>query len=250
MLKGTAMAKEFGAGLTGKAVALPTYADRVADETARIGAIKAKATPPEVMGAAPVAPAAGPKALVPEYEVAVGGLRRLVSAHWRGADVFDQMEQDALRAYAKTGTDAGFAPPFSPGQIEMARYYLVLTERHSAGGMRCASLEAGQGGGRGGEFIDAYISEGKSLRTMQAAIGSGAAMAVRRVRPSARGQAKAGIITDRALVDAVCLGQQTLNAVLASAGWSRNGRHREALRKALAGALDRMQGYKGTDPAK
>jgi hypothetical protein len=234
------MTKEFAAGLTGVRVVL-------AEEAARIAAIKARATPPEAMAAAPVAPAAGPKALVPEYEIAVGGLRRRVSAHWREADVFDQMEQDALRAHAKREEEAAFVAPFTPGQVDIARHYLVLTERHSAGGMRCASLEAGRGGS-GGDFMTAFIKEGDVLRALPAAIGPGVGMAVRRVRPSMRGGAGAGIIPDRTLVDAVCLGQQDLSTVLKRAGWSIKGEHRKALRMALAAALDRMQGYRGVYP--
>jgi hypothetical protein len=238
MLKGEAMAKEFGAGLAGVKVVL-------AEEAARLAAIKAKWTPPEAMAAAPVAPAAGPKVLVPEYEIAVGGIRRRVSAHWRDADVFDQMERDARRAHERQDGEAVFASPYSPGQLGIARHYRALTERHDAGGMRCASLEAGRSGGAGGSFIDAFISEGDELRRLHQAIGSGVAMAVRRVRPSVRGGQGAGIILDRYLVDAVCLGQMDLNTVLARCGWSIKGQHRKALRVALAAALDRMQGYRG-----
>ena len=250
MLKGDVMTKGFEAGKGAVKVTLPTYADRVADETARVDALKAQWTPPEAMSAAPMAPAAGPKVLVPEYDVAPGGLRRKVSAHWRAADVWDAMEQAALLAHGRRGDEAAFVPPFDPAQVEMARRYAHLTERHSAGGIRCASLEAGRAGGGGGGFIDAYIKQGDELRLIHGRIGAGAALVVRRVRPSKRGGAGAGIITDRALVDAVCLGGKDLNAVLRAAGWAADGHHRKALRVALGAALDRMQGYRGVAPTR
>lgn len=231
------MTKEFGTTPQGAKPVLPTYADRVAGETARIEAIKAQWTPPDAMAAAPMGPAAGPKVLVPEYGVASGGTRRRVSAHWREADVFDVMEQAAIRQ----GDDAG---PFTPGQVAVARQYRHLTENHQAAGLRCASLEAGRsGGGAGGCFIDAFLDEGKRLAWMERRIGNGVAMAVRRVRPSARGGSKAGIISDRQLVDAVCLGQMGLNDVLRRYGWAVKGDHRRVLRVALSAALDRMRGY-------
>lgn len=231
MLKGAGMAKEFGAG-------------RLAAEAERMAEIKARWTPPAEMAEAPVAPAAGAKVLVPEYAIAVGGMRRRVSSHWRQADVFDAMERAALRAFERR-QDGVFQPPFTPGQVEMGRHYLVLTERHSAGGMRCAALEPGRAGGDGGGFIDAYLREGDELRLIHARIGAGVALAVRRVRPSKRGGDGAGVISDRVLVDAVCLGGLDLNAVLIKAGWSPDGHHRKTLRLALAAALDRMQGYRG-----
>jgi hypothetical protein len=67
-------------------------------------------------------------------------------------------------------------------------------------------------------------------------------MAVRRIRPSKRGS-KAGI-TDRRLVDMVCLSGLTFDQVLERHGWAPKGEHRIALRTALCGALDRMQGYR------
>lgn len=241
MLKEAPVTKE----LDHKKVSLPTYAEKVAAETARLAALKAQWTPPDAMAAAPIAPAAGAKVLVPEFEIALGGIRRRVSAHWRAADVFDQMEQDARRAHERSRDEAPFVAPWSWGQLHMARFYRTLTERHSAGGMRCASLEAGRGGGGGGDFITNFISEGKTLDGLHAAIGPGVAMAVRRIRPSTRGSRTAGVILDRVLVDSVCLGQMTLGAVLRAAGWSPDGHHRKALRVALAAALDRMQGYAG-----
>ncbi|MGO4854752.1 hypothetical protein [Phaeovulum sp. W22_SRMD_FR3] len=95
---------------------------------------------------------------------------------------------------------------------------------------------------KGGEFMDAFVAEGDDIRRLRARVGTGVAMQIRRIRPSARGAAARGIITDLALVDAVCLEELTLSAVLTRFGWVSDGKNREALRKALGAALDRMAG--------
>ena len=89
---------------------------------------------------------------------------------------------------------------------------------------------------------EASLAIDAALDKMHRQIGTGVAMSVRRVRPSQRGEGRAKNIPNRALVDAVCLGQQTLGAVLKEWGWCNDGHHRKALRAALVAALDRMQG--------
>jgi hypothetical protein len=89
--------------------------------------------------------------------------------------------------------------------------------------------------------MDAFVSEGDEIRRMRARVGTGAAMQVRRIRPSARGTAARGIITDMALLDAVCLEGLTLSAVLERYGWAVDGKHREALRGALVEVFFRMK---------
>lgn len=161
-----------------------------------------------------------------------------------GADVFDAMEAAALRAHlGRHGDEAGFASLFTPGQAAMARDYRQLVERRAAGGIKCASLEAGRGGVSGGEFIDAFVADGLRLAAIERRIGAGVALSVRRIRPSARGKQARGIITDRVLVDSVCLVGKTVTAVLRAHGWAKSSAHIDALRQALAAALDRMQGY-------
>ena len=66
-------------------------------------------------------------------------------------------------------------------------------------------------------------------------------MAIRRIRPSQRGSKS--IITDKRLVDMVCLEDKDLGQVLSAHGWAVKGEANAALRRALAAALDRMQGY-------
>lgn len=221
---------------------------RRAAEVAALAAIKAGATPPDTCGPEiPVAPARGAFRVFQPMEIIPGtqGRRRAGFAGRDAlarADVFDDMLAKAQARAA--ATDAAFVWPLTSSQIAMARFYRDLTERHDAGGMRCASLEAGRGGGGSGEFIDAYVQEGRQLAALHARIGAGVAMVVRRVRPSLRGGTAASVIPDRRLVDMVCLAQLSFAGVLVAFGWSRDGHHRARLRQALAAALDRMQGYR------
>lgn len=218
-------------------------AARLAAEAGRVARMLADATPPEAMRAAPVAPARGAQRLVTEMQALPGGVRRIVGQHWEEADVFTAMMRDAVARHGAAAGDAPFVAPFTPGQIAMARHYRHLTERHAAGGMKCASLESrGGGGGAGGDFMDAYLAEGRELARLHRCIGAGEAMVLRRIRPSARGTRR-GIGT-RALVDRVCLADESLADVLRAHGWAVKGEHRAALRVVLCAALDRMQGYR------
>ncbi len=217
-------------------------AGRIGEMNMQVRVMLAQAMPPLMVGDIPVAPARGPMKVVPIWEAQAGGTRLLTGHRAEPADVFDTMGEAARARHDRVTPDSAYAPPFTPGQVYMARHYRALTERHSAGGMKCASLE-GRQGGSGGEFMDAYLAEGRELTALHRKIGTGQAMVVRRVRPSARGS-RSGIM-DRRLVDMVCLGDMTLSAVLDSHGWTVDGKHREALRTALGGALDRMQGYRG-----
>ncbi len=223
-------------------------------EQERLAAIIARATPVEGCGPLiPVAPARGPQvAFVPHVvmpdEKAADGYK-VERTGWRGfsaaraADIFDVLERIAAKRKDKDGNPG--RSPFSKGQVNVARLYRDLVERHDAGGMRCASLEARRGSGPsgGGEFMDAFIAEGEQIALMRRRIGNGVAMAVRRVRPSRRGGPDARPILDRALVDAICLHGETFEAVLRQHGWSKTGRNISALIEALAACLDRMQGY-------
>lgn len=228
-------------------------AARAHDERARLDAVIARATPIEGCGPLiPIAPARGPQVvvtprrMVPDAKDATGW--KVEEMGWRGfnavraADIFD----DLARRAAKRKT----APPFTVGQVQVGRLYRDLVERRDAGGMRCASLEAGRGCGpsAGGEFIDAFIEEGRVIELLRHRIGSGVAMAVRRVRPSARGGAGARIIHDRVLVDDICLHGRSFRDVLDRHGWACDGRRVQELVGTLAGILSRMQGY-GCQPS-
>ena len=153
----------------------------------------------------------------------------------RGVDVFDLM----LRAAARAGVDA----PLTPGQVAMGRRYRDLVERHDAGGVKCSDL-IGRVGGAGTDFMDAYLAEGRELAAIRRRVGNGAAMAVRRIRPSARSSAARRNIPDRVLVDMVCLGNRSVSDVLRVHGWAVYGDTRKAVTQALSAALDRMVGYR------
>lgn len=220
--------------------------------------VRGQGVVPEACGPdIPAAPARGPLRTFRPIELVPGSVGTARdTGHWqrgedsrrKGArceDVFDRIEEEARTAHRARGDDAGpFLAPLTPGQVQVGRDYRDLTERHDAGGMRCASLETAgrrQGGG-GGEFIDAFVAEGKRLDAMVARLGDGVSMEIRRQRPSKRGSRVA--IRDRDIVDMICLQDMDPSEVLRRHGWAEKGETREALRKALAGALDRMQGYR------
>ena len=225
-------------------------ADRMRADDLMVKARTIWATPPEIMAAAPVAPARGCMRLVEGFravgleqsrvgwdvQVASDGLR------WEGQCQLQIMVEQARRTHVKrVGSMDGFVAPFTPGQIQMGQRYATLVERHAAGGMKCTAIGRTGGGGQGGDFMDTFVAEGREIDLIRRRIGTGQAMIVRRVRPSDRGT-KSGI-TDRRLVDLVCLGGMDLTGVLEAHGWAAKGTARDALRVALAGVLDRMQGY-------
>lgn len=221
-------------------------------EPARVAAIKAAAVPLAACGpAVQAAPARGPVVitnpigLIPSGED--GWKAERVAYRGRSVQVIGDVF-DVMNARARA---AGGADPFTPGQISMARHYRALVEGRAAGGIKCQSLDGSAGGGSARDRMDHYIADGVTLQRMVARIGHGAALVVRRVRPSMRagvaraGGAKAGVILDRVVVDSVCLYEMRISQVLRAAGWAVKGEYRAALRVALAGALDRMQGYGG-----
>lgn len=228
---------------------------RLADEAARVAQITARAAPPASVGPdVPVAPARG--AMVVETPFETRGNARVRSGHQapgeaaprdraRAADIWDRMDRDARLRHDRRGAEAAFVPAFTSAQVAQARLYRALVERHSAGGVQCASLEARvSGGSGGGGFADAFLAEGRQIEAMRRRIGDGCGMALRRLRPSASASGKGGRsrITDRALVDAVALGQQTVQTVLRRHGWAASGEVLARARAVLAAALDRMQG--------
>lgn len=207
------------------------------DTGARCAAILSHAAAPEACGPDYIAaPAAGPRKVVRLERMVHGSSERVTDAGWQGrstvarADVFDAMLREAERR--------GAARPLSAGQIEIGRRYRALVERHSAGGVRCASLEAEVRGPGGGAFIDAHIAIGDEIEALRRRVGQGVALRVQ------RGAGRRSV-TFRALVDDVCLADRTLNGVLRRHGWAPDGTHRAALRRALAGSLDRMRCFIG-----
>lgn len=151
------------------------------------------------------------------------------------ADAFDVMQAQRDR---RSGGKAGRM--FTHSQIAMGRQYATLVERHESAGVKCSSVESSGGGGDGAGFMDAVLADAQAIDRMRARIGDGSAVVVRRHRPSKRG-ARA-TITDRRLVDMVCVEGRTLTDVLRSHGWTVRADLVRDLTKALADALDRMQG--------
>lgn len=204
---------------------------RVESEADRMAMVREAGAFPDECGPAPsVAPARGPlrvsemKAVYPkgagEVEIKGAGFQGRRTA--QVADVFDLM--------AARGSQL-----LTVSQIGVARFYRDLKERHAAGGIRCASLEAmpsGSGGGSGA-FMDAYVCEGRQIAAMERRIGDGVAL-----RASEKG--RGGMISDADLVAMVVLRQMTFGAVLRARGWSAYGGHRKVLAQALGAALDRM----------
>lgn len=204
-------------------------------EVGRIAQVKAAAP-----SGLPFGPGRGPVQLVNDWQGQPGGTRRLVGRHYEEADVFTRMCRAAILRHERLGLEHDVVLPLTWGQIGTGRDYRTVTERHAAGGVKCVSWDRAKGGG--GDFMDAHLALGRKLHGYHAAIGQGSALVLRRIRPSVRG-ARSGI-TDRALVDAVCLKGMMPGAVLKAHGWSDDGKHRAAVMAALVGALDRMQGYR------
>ncbi|WP_417699893.1 hypothetical protein [Pseudophaeobacter sp.] len=221
----------------------PNGAARLEAEAVRLAEIKARSAVPEICGdAIPQAPARGafrvfePQALYPDAE---GGFEAK-PAGYRGhsaiqrADVFDVMAAKAARHNKPS--------PLSPGQVAIGRYYRDLVERHACAGLKCSSIEAVRSGsgGRGGDFMDAVLRDREEIEHLRRRIGMGSAMVVRRIRPSKRGSRAS--ISDRRLVDMVCLEDRALSDVLKAHGWSVYGATSQAVAKALGQALERMRG--------
>jgi len=207
---------------------------RAGDEAARIAAMLDAATPPEDLSAVPVAPARGALRLVPN------GPSRRDGRHGRMLDQLSIMCRQAWDLHQRRGGEAEFVPPFDPAQIAMALRYQELVERHASAGVKCASAEvrAVARSGGDGDFMSAFLSESRELDTIRTRIGPGLALEVRRGGPGRRD------ITTRTLVDAVCLHGRDLTAVLKGHGWAKKTDSLMTLRRALAAALDRMQGYR------
>lgn len=210
----------------------------------RLKAVKDASAIPEACGPAIApAPARGGFVLVRNIELLPVGTDKVEAVHRgyggreaiRRADAFDAM----LAAAARSKRPA----PLTPGQIAVGRRYHDLVELLTADGMKLSSLQGGAGSGDARDWMDRRLELSGEVDGMRRRVGTGVAMTVRRIRPSARGSISARTITDAGLVDAVCLKGKGLADVLMFHGWSVKGAHRDALTAALSGALDRMVGY-------
>jgi len=212
------------------------------DPIQRLAAVRATGAVPDDVGPeVPIAPARGPVRVVKTmaaYPAGEDGFEIKPAGHMgrhtlRCADAFDLMEAKAAR-HKKPA-------PFSPAQVAMGRHYRDLVEKHACAGVKCSSLESlSQGGGSGGDFMDAVLRDRQRIKVLRARIGTGSAMVVRRHRPSARGSRVA--ISDRRLVDIVCIEGGTISDVLRAHGWSIKSDLVTSLQVALGQVLDRMMG--------
>ena len=221
-------------------------AERRTAEALRCAAMIQDATPPEECGwLIPSAPARGAFEVFMPHAMVQGSDGKWASRPTgyagrhavRSADVFDRMLVSARRRKQ--------AAPLTPGQVNMGRRYRDLEELLSSDGTKLSRLDASFGGGDSGSWMDRRLELSERLATLRRRIGTGAALSVRRIRPSDRGDDQRGPIMDRVMVDMVCLEGRTLDQVLKAHGWTPDGRTRKAVCEALCGALDRMIGYRG-----
>ncbi len=182
-------------------------------------AVLARGAVPDVCGPEiPVAPARGGIQILRPVAQRVNGDGTITKvetgykgrATMRRLDAFGRMEAEAAKR--------GKPMPLTPEQVAAGRRYAMLVERYEAGGYKCSSLEGRVGGtGSAIDVTDARLMDREEILRIRRAIGDGIAVPVRKIRPSQRGTRVA--ITDRYLVDAVCLSGMSFREVLRSCGW-------------------------------
>lgn len=99
-------------------------------------------------------------------------------------------------------------------------------------------MDAPRGGGLSDGGAAARCALAAQLRDVQEAIGCGAVIRPR--NRAAHADRSRVTITERGLVDRVCIHGHTVSQVLAAHGWSRRAAYERALRQALEAALRRM----------
>ncbi|KAB6714318.1 hypothetical protein [Roseobacter sp. TSBP12] len=225
------------------------------DEAVRIARVMESGTVPDVCGPdIPHAPARGLVRTFTVLEMVPGSSLRVRDAGYAGrkglrvGDGFDAMEAAAIKAYdqRKAKDDAAvYDPPFTAGQVSIGRLYAALVEAQSGGTVKCSSFDGRIGGGGGDlDVLDLRLEQANRLERMRARIGRGVAVSVKRARASSGADRRYRIITDRMVVDSVCLDGLTVSGVLSKYHWEPNDKaRRNGIREALRGALDRMQGF-------
>lgn len=213
-------------------------------EADRLDLVRQAGLPPEACGPElPVSPAAGGYRVFdvlqayPDGEdgtvLRPGGFQGRKTA--ARADAFDRMRAQAERRRA--------VAPFTAEQVHAGRRYAALAQYVDGGAMKGSWPSGGGHGGSQEGFTDHRLMLSRDLERIRKRIGPGVVLSIRRIRPSARASGAARRpITDRALVDQVCLNEMTISEALAAHGWSVKSDHIGAAMRALAQALDRMLG--------
>lgn len=187
------------------------------------------------------APARGPVLLFHPREAVISEAGNVVTQ--KAGRFAGMLVQDAFLKAEVQAVKRKQPPPFTAGQIGVGREYRNLFDRCASSGLKLSKVDGSGGGGGAGGVSEAVLADMQALRWLQKRIGTGTAMAVRRVRPSRRGGASARIITDLSLVHAFCVDCETLSGVLTAHGWSDYAGNKKVLHRALRAALDRMRGY-------
>lgn len=154
------------------------------------------------------------------------------------------MVQDAFHKAELQAARRKQPAPYTPGQIGIGRVYRDLFDRCETSGLKLSQLGQSSGGGDGTGISEAVLDDLQYLRRLDRCIGTGTALAVRRVRPSKRGGTAARParnITDKRLVHMFCVEGETLSTILVAHHWSDRGESKKALHRALCAALDRMR---------
>jgi hypothetical protein len=191
------------------------------------------------------APARGPVLLFHPRETVITDAGNVVTK--KVGRFAAMMVQDAFLKAELQAVQRKQPAPYTPGQIDVGREYRDLFDRCASSGLKLSQIGGtGGGGGGAGGVSEAMLADMQQLRRLQRRIGTGTAMAVRRVRPSRRGgtvERPARNITDQRLVHLFCVDGETLSGVLTAHGWSDRGQSKTILHRALCAALDRMRGY-------
>lgn len=218
--------------------------DRISAADERLAAMqRAAAVPASASPAIIPSPARGPMRVSPQFEITEdrrGPKKRFMTRDGfhpvTVSDAFDLMELQARRR------DPKGAPLFTLAQVTAGRAFAALSERVASEGVRCGSGEAlGRAGGGSGDrdWIEGVMARSHRLARMKAAIGD-----VPVIAPKAGHGVLAGTrrLTAVRLVQLVAISGMTLTRVLRSHGVEVRSSSRAALRLALQGALDRLEG--------
>ena len=190
------------------------------------------------------APARGPVLTFYPREVVItdaGNVRSQRAGRYAAMKVQDAFDKADVQAWRRKQP-----APYTTGQRYAGREYADLFMRCQSSGLKLSQLTGSGGGGGMAGVSEAVLADMQRLGWLHRRIGAGAALVVRRVRPSRRGGSgvkRARNIADADLVRMFCVDAETLGGVLVAHGWSDYRENKKVLHVALSAALDRMQDY-------